>query len=192
MLDACCNVLVVGLNNGWDGMWWGAGGSGRCTAFMRWICGWCTDDSCCMCTCAPGASRGSSSMPRMNATNAPDCAVRGSGSGRWILWIWVARDEDEDGRRLCWMDGTAGMFGSLGPAVPSDDGDVSYWHPTGSPTESSGWTGEGDGTPRELQPASTSLSSVEAADDDEGTVEDSGGCGNSSMAVAYSSATSEW
>ena len=139
----------------------------------------------------------------MTVTRAPDWDVRGPGSGRLTLCNWVARDEDDEGGRLWRLDRETGVLGSLGPATPSDDGDVSHGHPAGSPTGDTPCWREGD-TPTELLlGASTSLSSVESEplelDSPAVVDEDGGGCGNSSMAVALcldqnklTSATSEW
>ena len=63
-------------------------------------------------------------------TKAPDCIGRcgwGPASGLLTLGAWVSRDDDEEGGGLFWVVGMgAGMFGSLGPAFPSDDGELSH------------------------------------------------------------------
>ena len=77
--------------------------------------------------------------------------------------------------------GRPDLFGSLEPVAPSDDGEVSHGRSTGSPTAESSWEGK-EGTPREtLLGASTSLSSVEAGEDEDDMA---GGFADSSMAVA--------
>ena len=81
----------------------------------------------CTAACMLAASRGSSRMRLTSKTRAP-CAADGLASGLLILGMWVSRDDaDAGGGLLRVTDVGAGRFGSLGPAAPSVDGELSNW-----------------------------------------------------------------
>ena len=137
-----------------------------------------------------GTSRGSSRICCTRRTSAPGCVATGCASGLLAFGTGVSRDDDDDGGGLlCIVGARAGLLGSLVPAIPSDDGELSHrggfmeLH-VGSLEETEFLRREeGFGTP-------TNRRWVE----DDGDV---GDFGDSSMAVvkcaiALSSATSEW
>jgi hypothetical protein len=61
-------------------------------------------------------------------TSAPGCTTPGGASKSGLLDFpgCVSRDDDDDGGGLLCAEGMgAGVFGSLGPAIPSDEGELS-------------------------------------------------------------------
>jgi hypothetical protein len=89
----------------------------------------------CMGRCVPwrpasaslGVSHWSSKMCCTSCTSAPDCAASGCASGLHALGTGVSRDEEDDGGGLLCVAGLgAGVFGSLVPVVPSDEGELSH------------------------------------------------------------------
>jgi len=77
--------------------------------------------------CCIGASLGSSRIRWTSTTKAPWCCVGWVASGLLIFNWRVSREDVDDGGGRFWLTGTdTGLFGSLGPAVPSVEGELSH------------------------------------------------------------------